>query len=35
MFMLTLGKSFLSDKALEQIKSYQIDLFSDLGLHFQ
>lgn len=35
MFMLTLGRASLSDKALEEIKSYQIELFSGLGLHFQ
>lgn len=35
MFVLTLGNTNESDKMLDEIKSYQIDLFSDLNVSFK
>ncbi|CAF0792264.1 unnamed protein product [Brachionus calyciflorus] len=35
MFVITLGDTKISSKMLEEIKSYEIELFSDLGLHFR
>lgn len=35
MFVLTIGDHEISDQTLEEIKSIQIELFSDLGLHFR
>ena len=35
MFILSQGDNEHSNKMLEEIKSYQIDLFSNLGLHFR
>jgi seryl-tRNA synthetase len=35
MFILTLGNSETSNKMLEEIKSYQIDLFSNLNVSFK
>jgi hypothetical protein len=35
MFVLTDGHLDVSNAMLEEIKSYQIELFSDLGLHFR
>lgn len=35
MFVLTIGDHEISDQTLEEIKSIQTELFSDLGLHFR
>jgi seryl-tRNA synthetase len=35
MFVLTLGNKDVSNKMLDDIKTYQIELFSDLNLHFK
>ena len=35
MFVLTRGEKQISDAMLEELKTYQIELFSDLGLHFR
>ena len=34
MFVLTLGDHSLSDAMLEELKSYQVELFSDFGFEF-
>ena len=35
MFVLTLGNPNVSDKMLEEIKTYQIELFSNLNVSFK
>jgi seryl-tRNA synthetase len=35
MFVITLGDTKYSDEMLEEIKSYQIELFSGLNLHLR
>lgn len=35
MFIVSPGDQEKSDEILEEIKSHQVNLFSDLGLHFQ
>lgn len=35
MFVLTQGDKAKSDAMLDELKNYQIELFSDLGLHFR
>lgn len=35
MFVLTIGQKAVSDAMLDELKNYQIELFSDLGLNFR
>ena len=35
MFVLTMGNKEISDKMLDELKSYQIDLFSNLNVSFR